>query len=126
MMHKLIKNDIQKIFCEKKFDKQSFSLFFETPLSARKRLKRPLSCARHFKCITALLVVFSGTNQLYFFEIYLMREDLLSHCLGGFTQNAKESLNAAVWSIAPKAISRSKSVVDIATNMTVITHNDGF
>ena len=46
MMHKLFKNDIQKLFCGKKFDKQFFSLFSETPLSVPKRLKRPLSCAR--------------------------------------------------------------------------------
>ena len=82
MMHKLSKNDIQKLFCGNKFDKQFFSLFSKTPLKASKHLKRPLSCARHFKCITALLVVFAG----------------------GFTQNANESLNAVVWSIAPKAI----------------------
>ena len=126
MMHKPFKNGIQKLFCGKKFDKQFFSLFYETPLSAPKRLKRLLSCVRYFKCITALLVVFSGTNQLYFSEIYLMREDLLSRCLGGFTQNVNESLNSVVWSIAPKAISIGKSVVDITTNITVITYNDGF
>jgi len=56
----------------------------------------------------------------------LTREDLLSRCLGGFTQNANESLNAVVWSIAPKAISSGKSVVDIAINIAVITYNSGF
>ena len=70
-MHKLFKNDIHKLFCGKKFDKQFFRLFSEAPLSAPKRLKRPLSCARHFEYITALLVDFSGKNQLYFFEIYI-------------------------------------------------------
>jgi len=48
-----------------------YSSFSETPLSALKRLKRLLCCAQHFKCITTLLVVFAGTNQLYFFEIYI-------------------------------------------------------
>jgi len=48
-----------------------YSLFSETPLSALKRLKRLLCCVQHFKCITILLVVFAGTNQLYFFEIYI-------------------------------------------------------
>ena len=56
----------------------------------------------------------------------LTREELLSRCLGGFTQNANESLNAVVWSIAPKAISSGKGVVDIATNVAVITYNGGF
>jgi len=55
-----------------------------------------------------------------------VREDLLSPCLEGFTQNANESLNSVVWSIAPKAISSDKSVVDIATNIAVITYNCGF
>ena len=59
-MHKLFKNDIQKLFCGKKLYKQFFSLFSETPLSA------------------------------------------------------------------PKAISSSKSVVDIETNIAVITYYEGF
>ena len=37
-----------------------------------------------------------------------------------------ESLNAVVWSIAPKAISSGKSMFDFATNIAVITYNDGF
>lgn len=56
----------------------------------------------------------------------LTREDLLSRCLGGFTQNANESLNSIVWSIAPKTISSGKTVVDIATDIAVITFNCGF
>lgn len=56
----------------------------------------------------------------------LTREDLLSRCLGGFTQNANESLNSVVWSIAPKTISSGKTVVDIATDIAVITFNCGF
>ena len=56
----------------------------------------------------------------------LTRGDLLSRCLGRLTQNANESLNAVVWSIAPKAISSGKSVVNIATDIAVITYNDGF
>ena len=83
-MHKLLKNDIQKLVCGKKFDKQFFSLFSKTPLSAPKRLKRPLSCARHFNCITALLVVFAGTNQLYSSEIYMRKSKCrrLVYCAG--------------------------------------------
>ena len=56
----------------------------------------------------------------------LTKEDLLSRCLGGFTQNANENLKAVVWSVAPKAISNGKSVVDTATNNAVITYNYGF
>jgi len=67
--------------------------------------------------------VFDAVQKIY---EDLTREDLLSRCLGGFTQNANESLNAVVWSIAPKAISSGKSVVDIATNIAIITYNCGF
>ena len=67
--------------------------------------------------------VFDAVQKIY---EDLTREDLLSGCLGGFTQNANESLNAVVWSTTPKAISSGKSVVDIATNIAVITYNNGF
>ena len=56
----------------------------------------------------------------------LNSKNLLSSCLGGLAQNANESLNAIVWSIAPKTLSSGKIVVDIATNIAVITYNDGF
>jgi len=69
------------------------------------------------------LLVFNAVHKIY---EDLTREELLSRCLGGFTQNANESLNSVVWSIAPKAISSGKAVVDIATNVAVITYNGGF
>lgn len=69
------------------------------------------------------LLVFNAVQKIY---EDLTREELLSRCLGGFTQNANESLNSVVWSIAPKAISSGKAVVDIATNVAVITYNGGF
>ena len=61
--------------------------------------------------------VFDAVQKIY--------EDLtkkhLFRSLGGFTQNANENLNAVVWSIATKTISSGKSVVYVATNITVIT-----
>ena len=56
----------------------------------------------------------------------LTREDLFFRCHGGFTENPNERLIAVIWSIVPKAISSGKSVVDIATNIAVITYNHGF
>ena len=56
----------------------------------------------------------------------LIRDDLLSRCLGVFTQNVNESPNGVVWSIAPKTISSGINVVDSATNIAVITYNDDF
>jgi len=56
----------------------------------------------------------------------LSRDDLLSRCLGGFTQNSNESFNSLVWSMAPKSSSSGKSVLDIAVNLAVLYFNDGF
>lgn len=55
----------------------------------------------------------------------LSSDDLLSRCLGGYTQNTNESFNSVVWSIAPKAVSSGKTVLDIATDIAIITFNDG-
>ena len=71
----------------------------------------------------AQLQIFNAVQKIY---EDLTRGDFLFRYLGGFTQNANESLNAVVWSIAPKAISSGKSVVDIATNIAVITYNGSF
>lgn len=53
-------------------------------------------------------------------------DDLLSRCLGGYTQNSNESFNSLVWSIAPKTVSSGKTVLEIATNLTVGIYNDGY
>ncbi|KYN15053.1 hypothetical protein ALC57_12742 [Trachymyrmex cornetzi] len=55
----------------------------------------------------------------------LSSDDLLSRCLGGYTQNTNESFNSVVWSIAPKAVLSGKTVLDIATDIAIITFNDG-
>lgn len=66
--------------------------------------------------------VFNAIKPIY---DELSSDDLLSRCLGGFTQNANESFNSVVWSIAPKQISSGKDIIDIATNIAVVTFNDG-
>ncbi|XP_025158394.1 uncharacterized protein LOC112589426 [Harpegnathos saltator] len=43
--------------------------------------------------------VFNAMKPIY---EELNSDDLLTRCLGGFTQNSNESFNATVWSIAPK------------------------
>lgn len=56
----------------------------------------------------------------------LSNDGLLSCCLGGFTQNNNESLNAIMWSIAPKTSLSGKILVDIAADIAVCKFNDGF
>lgn len=55
----------------------------------------------------------------------LSNDELLNKCLGGFTQNSNESLNAKIWLIAPKCMPGSNRIVNIASCMAVSTYNDG-
>lgn len=68
------------------------------------------------------MTVFNAVQKIY---EDLTADELLSRCLGGYTQNANESLNSVVWSMAPKCISSGKNIVDIATDIAAITYNDG-
>lgn len=57
----------------------------------------------------------------------LSAEDLLSRCLGAYTQNSNESsLNSVVWTIAPKTISSGKRILDIGSDIAIVLYNDGF
>ena len=56
----------------------------------------------------------------------LSKDDLLTRCIGGFTQNSNESFNSTVWAMAPKSISSGKIVLDIVTNIATCVFNDGF
>lgn len=67
--------------------------------------------------------VFEGIKPIY---KELSSDELLTRCLGGFTQNSNESFNAMVWSMAPKAVSSGKIVLDIAVGLAVIYFNDGY
>lgn len=55
----------------------------------------------------------------------LSSDDLLTRCLGGFTQNSNESLNATVWSMAPKSFSSGKHVLDTAVYIAAGIYNNG-
>lgn len=54
----------------------------------------------------------------------LSSDDLLTRCLGEYTQNSNKNFNALVWSMAPKSISSGKTVLDIAVYLAVIVLND--
>lgn len=56
----------------------------------------------------------------------LSRDDLLNRCLGAETQNNNESLNALIWTFAPKHLHSGAKVVEIATFLAVIIFNEGF
>ena len=51
--------------------------------------------------------------------------ELLKRCEGGFTQNNNESLNKGIWSIAPKKLSGSFTIVDIAAKVAACLFNEG-
>lgn len=56
----------------------------------------------------------------------LSKEELLTKCLGGHTQNANESFNAMVWRMAPKHLNSGKLIVDIATFIATGVFNEGY
>lgn len=56
----------------------------------------------------------------------LSRDELLTRCVRGFTQNRNESFNATVWSMAPKSFASGKKVIDIATDLATCYNNDGY
>ena len=55
----------------------------------------------------------------------LSKDELLERCVGGFTQNANESLNQLIWKIAPKKLSGSKQIVELASSIAACTFNEG-
>ncbi|XP_014487565.1 PREDICTED: uncharacterized protein LOC106751237, partial [Dinoponera quadriceps] len=55
----------------------------------------------------------------------LTNDDLLTGCLGAYTQNSNESFNSTVWNLALKNFSSGKVVLDITTDIAVCTFNDG-
>lgn len=55
----------------------------------------------------------------------LTDEKLLERCIGGYTQNANESLNHMIWQIAPKKLSGSLPIVEFAANIAAVTFNEG-
>lgn len=79
---------------------------------------------KNYKHDTAMsMEVFEAVKLVY---EELSKDELLTRCLGGFTQNSNESFNALVWSMAPKNISSGKTVLDIAAYLAVIFFNDGY
>ena len=77
-----------------------------------------------FSCVRQVFQdeVFKAVKPIY---EELSSDDLLSRCLGGYTQNNNESFNSVLWSIAPKGVHSSKAIVDIAANIAVCNFNDG-
>lgn len=56
----------------------------------------------------------------------LSNDDLLQRCLGGYTQNANESLNSLIWKFAPKHLHSGFETVEIAANLAGCIFNEGY
>ncbi|XP_076248018.1 uncharacterized protein LOC143187664 [Calliopsis andreniformis] len=65
--------------------------------------------------------------QVAIYPVYehLSDETLLARCVGGYTQNSNESLNAKIWKIAPKIYFSGAETVEIAAYIALATYNDG-
>ena len=55
----------------------------------------------------------------------LSSTNLMERCVLGATQNQSESFNGCVWNYCPKTDFQSSAVVEIATNLAVLTFNSG-
>ena len=55
----------------------------------------------------------------------LSKEDLLLKCVGGYTQNPNESLNAMIWKNVPKTIFCTRKTMEIGAKEAVLSFNDG-
>jgi hypothetical protein len=55
----------------------------------------------------------------------LANEELLKRCLGGYTQNPNESLNAVIWKLCPKTGFRGRNNLEAATYIAVLLFNGG-
>ena len=58
--------------------------------------------------------------------VNLSRDELLTRCLGGHTQNSNESLNSTVWRMAPKHLHSGGKVINIAAFMAAGVFNEGY
>ncbi|XP_071653036.1 uncharacterized protein [Temnothorax longispinosus] len=56
----------------------------------------------------------------------LSNDNLLSRCVGGFTQNANESVNAMIWSFAPKRVFSGAKTVEVASYFAASIFNHGY
>ncbi|CAB3241904.1 unnamed protein product [Arctia plantaginis] len=56
----------------------------------------------------------------------LSKDDLLTRCLGGHTQNANESFNSTVWRIVPKHLNSGLKIVEIAAYIAGGIFNEGY
>jgi len=50
----------------------------------------------------------------------------LQRCIGGFTQNNNESINALIWSFAPKRVFSGAKTVEIASYLAASIFNEGY
>ncbi|KAK7104242.1 hypothetical protein V1264_018996 [Littorina saxatilis] len=53
------------------------------------------------------------------------KTELLNKCLGGYTQNANESLNSTIWKYCPKTKKQGPRTVKTALAIAVSVFNDG-
>jgi hypothetical protein len=84
------------------------------------KIKRSLNTYQHKHALPEII-------QTAIKPVYgaLSEDKLLEKCLGGFTQNTNESLNAKIWKIAPKCTPDSRTIVEIAINIATTTFNNG-
>jgi len=56
----------------------------------------------------------------------LSNDELLTRCLGGYTQNANESFNSTVWCMSPKHLHSGRKIIEISAYMAAGMFNEGY
>jgi len=56
----------------------------------------------------------------------LSKEELLTRCLGGHTQNSNESFNSTIWRLVPKHLNSGSKIIEIAAFIAAGIFNEGY
>jgi len=100
---------------------KSFSLKFRAISQALWSAPKRLSAINLY-----LLGGFSIWLTIQFWTSLISSENLLQRCIGGFTQNNNESLNALIWSFAPKCMFSGAKTVEIASYLAASIFNEDY
>eukprot|EP00795_Rhopilema_esculentum_P005821 gene5821-11124_t len=76
----------------------------------------------------AVAVISAVTGKCLDYEALnkkLMKDDIMSGCLGGYTQNNCEAINHLIWSRCPQISHSGRDHLDAAVAAAVVAFNDG-
>jgi len=72
--------------------------------------------------------IISSDIEKHLISIYeeLSKEEFLTRCLGGHTQNSNESFNSTIWRLVPKHLNSGSKIIEIAAFIAAGIFNEGY